>query len=180
MGLFPQNHRRREPGPARQLKMALRNILKDNHPLLRQRAAEVQKINSAVIRLLDDMRETMHEASGVGLAANQVGVAKRIIIALGSDETVFELINPRCEKALGHEVGIEGCLSVPEVFGEVERAGSIEVSALDREGKPFRLSAEGLLARILQHEMDHLDGVLFTDLALRFLDPEELKPKEQA
>lgn len=160
--------------------MALRIILKDNHPVLRQKAAPVKKINSAVLRLLDDMRETMLESSGVGLAANQVGVPKRIIIALDDDETVYELINPVCETATGAELGIEGCLSVPGTFGEVERSGELVVTALDREGKPFRLSAEGLLARILQHEMDHLNGVLFTDKAQRFIDPEDMVEKEES
>ena len=160
--------------------MALRNILKDNHPVLRRRAAEVVKINSGVIRLLDDMHETMREANGVGLAANQVGVSKRILIALDGDDTIYELINPRCETAEGEELGVEGCLSVPQTYGEVPRATRVVVTALDREGKPFRLTAEGYLARVLQHEMDHLEGVLFTDKAVRLLDPDDLQEGEQS
>ncbi len=158
--------------------MALRVILHDDHPLLRMRAEEVKKINSGVTRLLDDMHETMREANGVGLAANQVGVQKRIIIAADGEEKIYELINPRCEQGVEEEVGLEGCLSLPGSYGEVPRSPRVTVSALDREGRPFRLEAEGLLARILQHEIDHLEGVLFTDRALRMVDPEELQEKE--
>jgi peptide deformylase len=158
--------------------MALRRILSDNHPVLRGKTQEVKNINSGVLRLLDDMRETMREAEGVGLAANQVGVSKRILIATDGEEIIFELINPRCEKAEGEAIGVEGCLSVPGCYGEVPRAEKFVVTALNRKGKEVRLEAEGLLARILQHEMDHLDGILFTDKALRLLDPEELKSEE--
>ncbi len=160
--------------------MALRNILNDNHPVLRTPAQEVKKINSAVQRLIDDMIETMRDAEGVGLAANQVGVSKRILVACAGEDCILELINPRCEKAEGEELGIEGCLSVPGKYGQVPRFEKITVSALDREGKPVRLEVEGLPARILLHEMDHLDGVLFTDKAVRMLDPGELNNEEQS
>ncbi len=162
--------------------MALRNILTDNHPVLRTRAQEVKKINSVVLRLLDDMIETMKESRGVGLAANQVGVSKRIILAVDSvdeEEKIMELINPVCENKEGENIGMEGCLSVPGCYGEVPRAEKVIVTAMDRAGKKFRLEAEGFLARILQHEMDHLDGILFTDKATRILDPEELQSEEQ-
>lgn len=158
--------------------MALRKILNDNHPVLRTPAQEVKKINSGVTRLLDDMRETMHDADGVGLAANQVGVSKRILIAADGEEIIYELINPHCTLADGEVLGIEGCLSVPGTYGEVPRAEKVIVLALNREGREIRLEAEGLLARILQHEMDHLDGILFTDKALRLVDPETIKSEE--
>ena len=158
--------------------MAFRKILNDNHPVLRTPALEVKKINSGVTRLLDDMIETMHDADGVGLAANQVGVSKRILIAADGEETIYELINPHCTLADGEVLGIEGCLSVPGTYGEVPRAEKVIVKALNRDGKEIRLEAEGLLARILQHEMDHLDGILFTDKALRLVDPETLKSEE--
>jgi peptide deformylase len=158
--------------------MALRKILNDNHPVLRTPTQEVKKINSGVTRLLDDMRETMHDADGVGLAANQVGVSKRILIAADGEEIIYELINPHCTLADGELLGIEGCLSVPGTYGEVPRAEKVIVKALNREGKEIRLEAEGLLARILQHEIDHLDGILFTDKALRLVDPETLKSEE--
>jgi peptide deformylase len=158
--------------------MALRKILNDNHPVLRTPAQEVKKINSGVTRLLDDMVETMHDAEGVGLAANQVGVSKRILIAADGEEVIYELINPHCTLADGELLGIEGCLSVPGTYGEVPRAEKVIVKALNREGREIRLEAEGLLARILQHEIDHLDGILFTDKALRLVDPETLKSEE--
>jgi peptide deformylase len=158
--------------------MALRKILCDNHPLLRNPAHEVVSINSGVVRLIDDMIETMRDADGVGLAANQVGVAKRILVAADGEEKIYELINPRCEKEEGSEVGVEGCLSVPGEYGEVARAASIVISALDRAGNEVRFEAEGLLARILQHEIDHLEGILFTDKALRMIDYEEFKSEE--
>jgi peptide deformylase len=158
--------------------MALRKILSDNHSLLRTPAQEVKNINSGVLRLLDDMIQTMRDAEGVGLAANQVGVSKRILIAADGEEVLYELINPRCELAEGEAPGIEGCLSVPGCYGEVARAERIIVSALNRHGSEIQIEAEGLLARILQHEMDHLDGILFTDKALRLLDPDELKGEE--
>ncbi|MBW6463271.1 MAG: peptide deformylase [Dethiobacteria bacterium] len=160
--------------------MALRNILNDNHPVLRKRTDEVKNINSGVLRLLNDMRETMKDADGVGLAANQVGVSKRIIIAADGDEIIYELINPCCEEREGDELGIEGCLSIPQTYGEVERASKVVVTALNRDGKPFRLTAEGLLARVLQHEMDHLEGILFTDKALRLIDPADLQGDEES
>lgn len=165
--------------------MALRQILNDNHPALRNPTNEVKKINKGVLRLLDDMIETMHEAKGVGLAANQVGVPKRILVALvmsedGEAEKIIELINPVCEDAEGEELGIEGCLSVPNQCGEIPRATKITVRALNREGREVFLEAEGLLARILQHEMDHLDGILITDKAVRLIDPEELQSEEKS
>ncbi len=162
--------------------MALRKILHDNHPALRTRAREVKNINSAVCNLIDDMIETMREAEGVGLAANQVGVSKRILVASDCRENggVYELINPRCENAEGEEVGVEGCLSIPGQYGEVPRHQKIIVSALNRKGEKIRLELEGLPARILLHEMDHLDGVLFTDKAVRMLDPEEMKSEEES
>ncbi|MGM0652454.1 MAG: peptide deformylase [Bacillota bacterium] len=165
--------------------MALRQILNDNHPALRNPTIEVKKINSGVLRLLDDMAETMHDAKGVGLAANQIGVPKKILVAMitsedGEVEKVIELINPVCEEAEGEDLGIEGCLSVPGQYGEVPRAVKVAVRALNREGREIYMEAEGLLARILQHEMDHLDGILFTDKAVRMIDPEELQSEEQS
>ncbi len=158
--------------------LAIRRILRDDHPVLRQKTAEVIKINSGVTRLLDDMRETMRDADGVGLAANQVGVSKRILIAADGEETIYELINPCCEVSEGNEVGVEGCLSVPGKHGEVPRSTRIVVAAVNREGRKIRLTAEGLLARILQHEMDHLDGILFIDKALNLHETEEIKSED--
>ncbi len=160
--------------------MALRQILNDNHPLLRSPAREVKKINKGLLRLLEDMLETMLDANGVGLAANQVGVSKRVLVALSGEESVLEIINPCLLKAEGEEIGVEGCLSVPGQCGEVSRAENITLKALNREGYEICLKAEGLLARILQHEIDHLDGVLFTDKAMRMVDPEELQSEQKS
>jgi len=160
--------------------LALRKILDDNHSALRTPAQEVKKINSAVLRLLDDMLETMRDANGVGLAANQVGVPKRILVASNGEEEVYELINPHCENTEGEALGVEGCLSVPGCYGEVPRAEKIVVKALNREGKPVQLELEGLAARIIQHEMDHLEGILFIDKAVRMIDPEDLKSEEKS
>ncbi len=159
--------------------MTLRKILCDDHPVLRAKTQEVKKINRGVLRLIDDMIETMKEASGVGLAANQVGVSKQILVASDGGESVIELINPRCELAEGEEVGVEGCLSIPGRYGEVPRAETVTVRGHNREGYEVCLRAEGLLARVLQHEMDHLEGLLFTDKALRMVDPEELQSEEE-
>ncbi len=162
------------------IELALRRILNDEHPVLRDRAREVKNINSAVQRLIDDMIETMHDADGVGLAANQVGVPKRIIVAAAGEDEVLILLNPAFEALDDEEPGVEGCLSVPGEYGEVPRFCKIRVAALDRQGKKIAFEAEGLLARILQHEIDHLNGILFIDRAVRMLDPEELKSEDES
>ncbi len=145
--------------------MALRIIRKNGEAILRQQSKEVKKITPALVRLLEDMAETMEAAVGVGLAAPQVGIGKRIIVVRHERDTVLELINPVVLKAAGIETGSEGCLSCPGLYGEVERAAEVEVEGLNREGKKIRINGEGLLARILQHEIDHLNGILFVDKA---------------
>ncbi len=131
-------------------------------PVLRERSAEVQAVNDEVRRLIDDMLETMHAAEGVGLAANQVGVARRVAVIDVEGER-FALINPVLVDAEGRATAEEGCLSIPDLYGNVTRPERITVDALDREGNPFRLEADGLRARAIQHEIDHLDGILFID-----------------
>lgn len=126
-------------------------------------------------RLIEDMKETMYAAPGVGLAANQVGVLERIIVADPGDERCLVLVNPEIVASEGTDVDVEGCLSIPGVTGYVERALRIRVRGLDERGKPLELDAEGFLARIVQHEIDHLDGVLFIDRASRLV---EEKPPE--
>ncbi len=153
--------------------------MKDDHPVLRQAAREVKNLNSAVRLLIDDMIETMRDAEGVGLAANQVGVGKRILVACAGEETVLEMINPRLVESDGEQLGFEGCLSVPGQYGDVRRFTSITISALDRNGKPVEYRLQGLAARIVQHEMDHLDGILITDRAVRMVDPEELQAETE-
>lgn len=134
-------------------------------PVLRQRSTEVTAVEDDVRRLVDDLFETMHAAHGVGLAANQVGVAHRVaVVDVGeAGDGPLVLVNPVIRKRVGMEEAEEGCLSIPELYGEVERAAGIVMEALDREGQPYRLAAEGLQARAIQHEIDHLDGILFID-----------------
>ncbi len=150
-------------------------ILVAGDPLLRQVSAPVQKIDKKIQRLLKDMLDTMYEADGVGLAAPQVGVLKRIVVIDIGDETgVLEMINPEITYREGKALGMEGCLSVPDFEGEVERAERIECEFTDRYGKRMCLQAEGLLAVCVQHELDHLNGVLFVDKSTTLIR----KPKE--
>lgn len=144
--------------------MAIYQIVKVGDSILREKAKPVPKINSSIIKLLDNMKETMEEALGVGLAAPQVGVSKRVII-IDIGEGLIEVINPEIISSEGIKLDIEGCLSVPGVKGEVPRGEKILVRGLNRNGDQIEIRAEGLLARAFQHEIDHLEGVLFIDLA---------------
>ncbi|MBQ1783029.1 MAG: peptide deformylase [Gammaproteobacteria bacterium] len=145
--------------------MAVMNVLHFPDERLRTVASPVDQINDEVRKIVDDMFETMHAEKGIGLAATQVNIHKQIIVmdvaSEGSEPRVF--INPRIIERDGVQVYEEGCLSVPGNYAAVERAAHIVVEALDRDGKPFRLEAEGLLAVCIQHEMDHLQGKLFVD-----------------
>jgi len=134
-------------------------------PLLRQRSAPVPTVDAEVRELVNDLFETMRAAKGVGLAANQVGVARRVaVVDVGEDDPPpLVLINPVITARGGGHVAEEGCLSIPDIFGEVERADSVVLEALDKDGHPYRLEASGFKARAIQHEIDHLDGVLFLD-----------------
>lgn len=145
--------------------MAILEIVKDPDPILRKKAKPVTKINASIRKLLDDMTETMYAAPGVGLAAPQVGVSKRVIVVDPQDGSgqLYQLINPEIVKAEGWVEGTEGCLSIPGMVGDVWRYEKVQVVALDRTGKKVWIDAEGWLARIFQHEIDHLDGILYTD-----------------
>jgi peptide deformylase len=135
-------------------------------PVLRQKAAPVARVDDEVRRLVEDLFDTMQAAKGVGLAANQVGVARRVaVVDVGEeDPPPLVLINPVItERAKETEVAEEGCLSIPEVFGDVKRALRVVVEALDGDGNRFRVEATGYKARAIQHEIDHLDGILFLD-----------------
>jgi peptide deformylase len=156
--------------------MATRLIRKSGDDILRKKSRYVKDINKNVITLLDDMLETMREANGVGLAAPQVGILKRIII-IDVGEGLIELINPEIIYTEGEQVEIEGCLSVPGKMGEVKRPNKVIAKGLNREGEPIRIEGEGLLAKALCHETDHLDGVLFVDKVIRFVKPEEEEGK---
>lgn len=159
--------------------MALRKILNGTHAALRSKAAPVKKINEAVRALLDDMAETMYENKGVGLAAPQIGIGRQLIVVDPGEDRLMKLVNPRLVEMEGEGNAVEGCLSVPGVYGEVPRALRVLVEALDPAGRPLRIEATDFLARILQHEIDHLQGILFIDRALRLLEPGEGSEDEQ-
>ena len=148
----------------RGMQMSLMEIKKAGDPVLKEVCAPVEKIDRRMRRMLDDMAETMYASDGVGIAAPQVGVLVRAVV-IDVDKKRYELINPEITFREGAEVDTEGCLSVPEIYGEVERAARVGVEYLNRYGKPQRLEAEGLLARCIQHELDHLNGQLFIDIA---------------
>jgi peptide deformylase len=144
--------------------MAIRNIFKEGDPMLRRRAREVVSFDTRLGELLDDMVETMHHAEGVGLAAPQVGISRRVIVVETSDKGLVELVNPEIIEKAGKQVSIEGCLSVdPSKNGYVERPFFVKVKAYDRYGNRIFAEGEGLRARAFCHEIDHLDGVLFLD-----------------
>lgn len=155
--------------------MAYLKILTDRDPTLRKSCREVDRITSRTITLLDDMVETMRRANGVGLAAPQVGVLRRIVVVECEPGEVYELINPVIVEREGSQSGREGCLSVPGRVGIVERPMSVVVEATDRDGVRRRIRGEGLLARAFCHELDHLEGRLYTDIAERMLTDEELE-----
>jgi len=145
--------------------MAILNILHYPDPRLRQKALPVEDVNNEIKQFVADMFETMYEAPGIGLAATQANVQKRIIVIDISEDKSEPLcfINPEIIESSGGEEMEEGCLSVPGIYEKVQRAEHIKVRALDREGKPFELEADGLLSVCIQHEIDHLEGKLFVD-----------------
>ena len=154
--------------------MAVREIVVEGDPVLRRKARRVRRFGRQLADLIADMFETMRQAHGVGLAAPQVGVSERVIVIEIPEDmedepnagTRLALVNPELVKARGEETSEEGCLSVPAFSGQVCRAAQVTVKGLDPQGREARIRAEGLLARALQHEMDHLDGVLFIDRVL--------------
>jgi len=144
--------------------MAVYKIVEIGSPVLREKAREVNKISPAIEKLLKNMADTLYDAKGYGLAAPQIGVSKCVII-IDIGEGLLELINPVILEKQGRQVDVEGCLSIPGVSGEVARAYQVRVQGLNRQGEMQDIRGEGLLARALQHEIDHLEGVLFVDLA---------------
>ncbi|GAJ38696.1 peptide deformylase [Saccharococcus caldoxylosilyticus] len=156
--------------------MAILPIVTYPADILEKECEPVKRFDRQLIKLLNDMYDTMVEADGVGLAAPQVGIAKQIaVVDVGDEHGRIELINPVILEARGEQTGPEGCLSFPGLFGEVKRADYVKVRAQDRRGRPFTLEATGFLARALQHEIDHLHGILFTSKVIRYYDPEELE-----
>lgn len=153
--------------------MAILNIVKDGDPVLRAKCREVEEITPRIITLLDDMKDTLHKANGAGLAAPQVGVRRRICIVEVEDGETIELINPVITEREGEQIELEGCLSLPDVWGYTKRPMRVTVKALDRNGNEFTVTGTELKARALCHEIDHLDGILYKDNAVRMLTPEE-------
>ena len=146
--------------------MALLEIKKAGDPVLKEGCAPVEKIDKQLKKLMDDMAETMYQNDGVGLAAPQIGKSIRlVVIDCQDDHGLIELINPVITFREGTALDTEGCLSVPNIFGEVERSAKVKVEFLNRRGKKQHLTATGLLARCIQHELDHLEGQLFIDVA---------------
>ncbi|HDK26469.1 MAG TPA: peptide deformylase [Candidatus Atribacteria bacterium] len=143
--------------------MAILEIKVYGDPILREKSKPVEKIAPEILNLIKDMTETMYAASGVGLAAPQVGVSKRIIIVDGGEEGVIALINPKIVDEEGEVIAEEGCLSLPGIYANVKRSSKVTVEALDLDGEHIEITKEDLIARALQHEIDHLEGVLFID-----------------
>ena len=166
--------------------MALRNIMEQGEKCLEKHCRPVTEFNEKLHTLLDDMAETLMKANGVGLAAPQVGILRRVVLVLETnvpeeeDDYIIELINPEIIEKSGQQAGPEGCLSVPGVFGWVERPDHVRVRAQDRNGEWFEVEGDGLTARAFCHELDHLEGTLFTTKATRMLTPEELQATEEA
>lgn len=164
--------------------MALRNILTKEQPGLYKTCRPVTDFNPRLHQLLDDMRETLMQANGVGLAAPQVGVLRRAVLVIetnvpeGEEEQILELINPEILETSGEQDGPEGCLSVPGEYGLVKRPLNVKVRAQDRNGNWFEVEGSGLTARCFCHEIDHLNGIVFTSKAERMLTEEELSSGE--
>ena len=155
--------------------MAIKEVVKHPAAVLTQKCEEVTEINEDIIQLLDDLYDTMVEHDGVGIAAPQIGVPLRVaIVELGEERDVLEMINPTVLVVDGKEVDIEGCLSFPGLFGEVERPTYVKIEACDREGRVYELEAGNFDARAILHEIDHLDGVLFDSKIIRVVTEEEL------
>ena len=154
--------------------MALRKILTDKDPALHKTCKEVVNFDAKLHTLLDDMRETLIESGGVGLAAPQVGILRRVVL-VDTGEEILELVNPTMVETSGEQEGAEGCLSVPGKYGLVKRPNYAKVRAQDRDGNWYEAEGEELIARCFCHELDHLDGIIYTQVMERYLTEEELE-----
>lgn len=155
--------------------MALRNIVTEGDSVLTKVSRPVTKFDRRLHILLDDMTETLVDAGGVGLAAPQVGVLRRVVVVDTGEDGILELVNPEIIEQSGEQTGLEGCLSVPGKYGIVTRPNVVKVRAQDRDGNWFEAEGEALIARCFCHELAHLEGQLYTAVAERMLTPEELK-----
>lgn len=160
--------------------MALRTIRETGDPILTKKAKEVREMTPRVKELIADMFDTLHEADGVGLAAPQVGILKRIVVIECEEGHPYTLINPVIREQDGEQTGYEGCLSVPGMTGVVTRPNHVICEALNENMEPYTIEAEDLLARCICHELDHLEGHLFTEIASEVLTNEELEEREKA
>jgi len=157
--------------------MGLRKILTDKDPALHKVCKPVEKFDGRLHKLLDDMNETLVDSGGVGLAAPQVGILRRVVV-VDTGEEILELVNPELVETSGDQEGAEGCLSVPGKYGLVKRPYNAKVRAQDRDGNWFEAEGEELIARCFCHELDHLDGILYTQIMERFLTEEELAAED--
>ena len=158
--------------------MATRMILKNGDPQLRKHCYEVKDFNPRLHMLLDDMRQTLAESNGVGLAAPQIGILRRVVV-VDDDGELIELVNPEILETSGEQDGMEGCLSVPGRYGMVKRPEFVRLRAQDRDGNWFEAEGEGLTARCFAHECDHLDGHIYTERAYHMLTDEEMAELEE-
>lgn len=152
--------------------MAIRQIVKEGDPILTKKCRPVEKFDDRLAQLLDDMAQTMYEANGVGLAGPQVGMLRRVVV-IDVGDGLIELVNPKIVMKSGQQEEVEGCLSCPNQYGITVRPMFVKVYAQDRNGNDIELDGEGLLARAFCHEIDHLDGILFKQIAKQMLDPNE-------
>jgi peptide deformylase len=149
--------------------MAVYRIVELGDPVLRQKSSPVPEVNGSIRKLIDNLADTMYAAKGVGLAAPQIGVAKRVIV-VDCGDGLWGIVNPEIISMEGEEISVEGCLSIPGVAGDVKRAAQVTIKGWDSDGREIRITAGGVGARALQHENDHLDGVLFIDKAVKIVD----------
>ena len=156
--------------------MAIRNVVLEGDPVLTKKCRPVEVFDAKLAQLIDDMIETMHVKKGVGLAAPQVGILKRVVvIQVDPDGKIFELVNPEIIESSGTQESVEGCLSCPGEFGVTRRPMKVKVKAQDRFGNEYFYEGEALLAKAFCHELDHLDGILFKTHVIRMLDEDELE-----
>lgn len=152
--------------------MAVLPVRRFGDPVLRQKAKRISKVDKSIRRLVEDMVETMHDAHGVGMAAPQVGVSLRLVVIEAAEGEITVLVNPEIVKSHGERIVDEGCLSLPGYIGEVKRSTNVTVKAQNLDGKEIRIKADELLAQALEHEIDHINGVLFVD---RLVSPDSLR-----
>lgn len=155
--------------------MAIRDILTDQDPALHKKCHPVTQFDDKLATLIDDMRETLEEAGGAGLAAPQIGILRRVVVLYGEDEEIVELVNPELVSQEGEQDGLEGCLSVPGLWGYVKRPEKVRVKAQDRKGNWFETGGEAIVARCFCHEIEHLDGHVFTEHVDRIYTSEEVE-----